>query len=141
MFEDKIDELVRSNYVLICACLAIMGIIIYLCFVGIHSGFTLRWIVEETHLVMILPTLMLFPIVFIIFIRTAFSNPGIVPRKVYGLGKNPQLVNTDAKNIPLDEEKTMTIYYCRSCFIHKPPKTVHCRFCNNCVEEFKIKYI
>ena len=31
LFEDKIDELVRSNYVLICACLAIMGIIIYLC--------------------------------------------------------------------------------------------------------------
>ncbi len=29
LFEDKIDELVRSNYVLICACLAIMGIIIY----------------------------------------------------------------------------------------------------------------
>ena len=30
LFEDKIDELVRGNYVLICACLAIMGIIIYL---------------------------------------------------------------------------------------------------------------
>lgn len=29
LFEDKIDELVRSNYVLICSCLAIMGIIIY----------------------------------------------------------------------------------------------------------------
>ena len=31
LFEDKIDELVRSNYVLICSCLALMGIIIYLC--------------------------------------------------------------------------------------------------------------
>lgn len=31
LFEDKIDELVRSNYVLICGCLALMGIIIYLC--------------------------------------------------------------------------------------------------------------
>ncbi|MBQ8473222.1 MAG: undecaprenyl-diphosphatase UppP [Bacilli bacterium] len=31
LFEDKIDSLVRSNYVLICASLAIMGIIIYLC--------------------------------------------------------------------------------------------------------------
>ena len=30
LFEDKIDELVRSNYVLICAALSIMGIIIYL---------------------------------------------------------------------------------------------------------------
>ncbi len=29
LFEDKIDELVRSNYVLICAALSIMGIIIY----------------------------------------------------------------------------------------------------------------
>ena len=29
LFEEKIDEIVRSNYVLICACLAIMGIIIY----------------------------------------------------------------------------------------------------------------
>ncbi len=31
LFEEKIDELVRSNYVLILVCLAIMGIIIYLC--------------------------------------------------------------------------------------------------------------
>ena len=31
LLEDKIDELVRSNYVLICGCLALMGIIIYLC--------------------------------------------------------------------------------------------------------------
>ena len=31
LLEDKIDELVRSNYVLICSCLALMGIIIYLC--------------------------------------------------------------------------------------------------------------
>ncbi len=31
LFEDKIDELVRSNYVLILSCLALMGIIIYLC--------------------------------------------------------------------------------------------------------------
>ena len=30
LFEDKIDELVRSNYVLICAALSVMGIIIYL---------------------------------------------------------------------------------------------------------------
>ena len=30
LFEDKIDELVRSNYVLICASLSIMGILIYL---------------------------------------------------------------------------------------------------------------
>ena len=30
LFEDKIDELVRSNYVLICASLSIMGVIIYL---------------------------------------------------------------------------------------------------------------
>lgn len=30
LLEDKIDELVRSNYVLICAALSIMGIIIYL---------------------------------------------------------------------------------------------------------------
>lgn len=31
LFEEKIDELVRSNYVLILSCLALMGIIIYLC--------------------------------------------------------------------------------------------------------------
>ena len=31
LFEDKIDELVRSNYILISCCLAVMGIIIYLC--------------------------------------------------------------------------------------------------------------
>ena len=30
LFEDKIDEVVRTNYVLICAALSIMGIIIYL---------------------------------------------------------------------------------------------------------------
>ncbi len=31
LFEDVVDEFFRSNYVLICICLAVMGIIIYLC--------------------------------------------------------------------------------------------------------------
>ena len=31
LFEDIVDEFFRSNYVLICICLAVMGIIIYLC--------------------------------------------------------------------------------------------------------------
>ena len=31
LFEEKVDELFRSNYILICLCLAIMGVIIYLC--------------------------------------------------------------------------------------------------------------
>ncbi len=31
LFEDTVDELFRSNYILICLCLAIMGVIIYLC--------------------------------------------------------------------------------------------------------------
>ena len=31
LFEEKVDELFRRNYILICLCLAIMGVIIYLC--------------------------------------------------------------------------------------------------------------
>ena len=105
-------------------------------FIAFHSAFTLRWIIEETHWVFVFPTIIIAPLLIIIMLRAGHANPGIVPRRVYGIGKNPPFVDSNALTVTLENGKEITLYHCRSCFFKKPPKTVHCRQCNNCVEEF-----
>ncbi|BFU25354.1 hypothetical protein conserved domain containing [Entamoeba histolytica] len=150
--EDKQKEFIRLNqsnyplsYPLFCFHLQTIGgkpyrliltIVILLVIVIIHSSFTLRWIIEETHELMIIPSVILITCVIISLFRTAFINPGILPRKVYGIGKNPQLVNTESRSIKMFENKEVTLYYCRTCFFKKPPRAIHCRICNNCIEHF-----
>ncbi|KAJ5068035.1 s-acyltransferase [Anaeramoeba ignava] len=73
---------------------------------------------------------------------TAFVNPGIVKRsplpeviqkKEY---ENKTLIYPEStKNIKIQDEN-FRLFYCSSCNIYRPPRTSHCRQCDQCVEKF-----
>ena len=59
---------------------------------------------------------------------TAFTEPGIIPRATDGLPITlRQFTKPGASTHHL---------YCQICNILRPPRTRHCRYCNNCVQVF-----
>lgn len=71
-------------------------------------------------------------VLLIIIIRhlwgAATRDPGIIPRDTSTphIHRIPQKLDADGK-----------LYkYCDTCNIYRPPRCKHCRFCDNCVEEF-----
>jgi hypothetical protein len=56
---------------------------------------------------------------------TAFTEPGIIPRR-----PPSKLLESLAPEI---REK---VQYCHTCRIVRPPRAKHCRYCDNCVEVF-----
>lgn len=61
-------------------------------------------------------------------IKTAFSDPGILPRNI---DSNP--INTYPRDVTL-RDGLIRIKYCEICQIFRPPRTSHCRLCDCCVD-------
>eukprot|EP01083_Nonionella_stella_P058986 154406_1 len=72
----------------------------------------------------------------ILLLVTTFTEPGIIPRAPKGTfcpqNENPYL---NAPKIEV-EGRLFALSYCSTCHIYRPPRTKHCRVCDNCVEEF-----
>mmetsp|Transcript_7781 Transcript_7781/g.19066 ORF Transcript_7781/g.19066 Transcript_7781/m.19066 type:complete len:332 (-) Transcript_7781:1619-2614(-) len=65
-------------------------------------------------------------------LRCAFTEPGILPRSSQAANKD--IIGDPPKHIVNGRE--VQLAYCSTCHIFRPPKTKHCRICDNCVEEF-----
>jgi len=68
-------------------------------------------------------TLMALSLIFLTI--TGLRDPGIIPRH-----PPSQLV----ESMPLEMKERMN--YCPTCHIVRPPRTKHCRHCNNCIQVF-----
>jgi len=67
--------------------------------------------------------LMILSLIFLVI--TAMRDPGIIPRQ-----PPSQLI----ESMPLEMKEKMN--YCPTCHIVRPPRTKHCRHCNNCIAVF-----
>ncbi|KAG2382341.1 hypothetical protein C9374_005543 [Naegleria lovaniensis] len=77
---------------------------------------------------------------------TSFTDPGIIPRRKYidqQFAQTGEEKTDDRKPEPpqfqkvhLENGQIVELKYCPSCEIYRPPRTSHCRRCNNCVERF-----
>jgi palmitoyltransferase ZDHHC9/14/18 len=78
-------------------------------------------------------------IIFITFILSSFSNPGIVPRNAdrpRELEHHLDLRGNPAHRYLRINDKTVKQKYCLTCNVYRPPRSKHCQFCDNCVLRF-----
>jgi hypothetical protein len=61
----------------------------------------------------------------------AFTEAGILPRQPKDTRQASNPNPTVMRN-----GKEVLLKYCETCQIYRPPRTVHCRACDNCIKEF-----
>merc|ERR1719387_2920167 len=76
------------------------------------------------------------------FVSTNLSDPGIFPRlrepitafdkarEEYRVRSPPRQIDVVSNGFPV------RLKFCTTCNIYRPPRTVHCRTCDNCVQKF-----
>jgi len=70
-------------------------------------------------------------------IKTAFTDPGIIPRKAVQRIENWSLPSQPPKFQDICiQGTTVRIKFCSTCKIFRPPRSYHCPICDNCVERF-----
>jgi hypothetical protein len=66
---------------------------------------------------------------------TAFTDPGIIPRRLVYQLFGPVPAEFDSVVMSLNDNG-VPYKYCGTCEIFRPPKSHHCAACDNCVEQF-----
>jgi len=109
--------------------LAIVGIpcVLFTIFVG--AEYCYRY--DEYHVV-IVGTILAFLSV-LSLLKTAFTDPGIIPRCNSSLSKDT--IPPRYQDICIDG-KIVRFKFCMTCKIIRPPRSFHCPICDNCVERF-----
>jgi len=98
------------------------------------------------YLVIILGTI-LFLLTMANLLRTACSDPGIIPRatekeaahmeqRIKDEEMRSGKINKPRIKLVTINGMTMKLKYCYTCRIFRPPRASHCSLCNNCVERF-----
>ncbi|EZG49267.1 DHHC palmitoyltransferase [Gregarina niphandrodes] len=79
----------------------------------------------------------------LMFLRTALSDPGILPRP--GVSLPAEVVSVLTMLTPVNPPKHQDVAvqghlfklkYCATCRMYRPPRCVHCSICDNCVLKF-----
>lgn len=73
-------------------------------------------------------------------LKTAFTDPGIIPRKDIN-NKDPKWSRQTLPIPPRYQDicvngTTVRLKFCSTCRIFRPPRSFHCPICDNCVERF-----
>ncbi|CAI1590097.1 hypothetical protein SEUBUCD646_0L02990 [Saccharomyces eubayanus] len=97
------------------------------------------WYTKNGYKVLVIFFYYFWIVTFISFIRTATSDPGVLPRNIHlgQLQNNYQIPQEYYNLITLPTHSSVhgdiTIKYCPSCRIWRPPRSSHCSTCNICV--------
>jgi len=94
---------------------------------------------DRFYPIVLLPALYVLTISFCLI--TSFMDPGIIPRPdaLHGEARewNPNYAPQNYVESNLNMGGTMkNLKFCNTCMIFRPPRSFHCRLCDNCVERF-----
>lgn len=113
---------------------------------GLFFVFDCPFLVQ--HLTVCIPVIgaVLFIFVLITLLQTTLSDPGILPRATpdeatdiekqideSGSGSHPSPPRT--REVVINGQ-VVKLKYCSTCKMFRPPRSTHCRVCDNCVERF-----
>ncbi|XP_055013587.1 palmitoyltransferase ZDHHC18-B-like [Boleophthalmus pectinirostris] len=113
---------------------------------GLFFVFDCPFLVQ--HLTMCVPVIggLLFVFVLITLLQTTLSDPGILPRATPDEAADIEKQIDESRNSsyqspPRTREveingQVVKLKYCPTCKMFRPPRTSHCRVCDNCVERF-----
>ncbi|EAR96667.2 DHHC zinc finger protein (macronuclear) [Tetrahymena thermophila SB210] len=103
---------------------------------------------KEPNFAQILITLILHLFCDYLLFKASTTDPGIIPKNVYCCSTDKELLDIPqipssgvgsnkiiASNLAI-QTSYLRIKICRTCGVHRPPRSMHCAFCNNCVENF-----
>lgn len=125
----------------------------------LFSIFTLPFLLNFLGKWVLVPTIALPLLIFIFAFKTGMSDPGIIPRYSAPRDKitlihneqkrevlifhelNPNhILAKEVINVQIDKPESewprISLKYCNTCQIFRPPHTSHCSRCDNCVEGF-----
>jgi hypothetical protein len=106
--------------------LVLVPSVLFLCTTGITLLQDSEWLFPEVGVAVGMT------ISLIMLSRTALSNPGIIPR-----ADEKSAVNLPPFRQPIMHGgQVTTLKFCETCHIYRPPRSVHCHLCDNCVEVF-----
>lgn len=103
---------------------------VFLIIVNMVMFFT--WVAAEIHAAVIVFCCIILVFVFGNLFCATFVEPGILPRAE----KNHWRLSTEPAPTTIVNGIEVPLKFCRTCNIFRPPRSKHCRDCDNCVEEF-----
>nr|XP_006815869.1 PREDICTED: probable palmitoyltransferase ZDHHC14-like [Saccoglossus kowalevskii] len=115
---------------------------------GLFFGFDCPYLAENLTPAIPIVAILLFLFVMATLLRTAFSDPGVIPRatpdEAADIEKQIEVPNPNnptyrppprVKEVIINGQ-TVKLKYCFTCKIFRPPRASHCSICDNCVERF-----
>lgn len=116
---------------------------------ALFHGFTSPYLWTEVSPVLPLVAGYFCVMTLVLVLRTAFMDPGIIPRaraseaerstpRAPNTTQHPPFNRTCELALPEGQARTklLSLKFCRTCNFYRPPRAVHCSQCNNCVDGF-----
>ena len=107
----------------------------FLLFTCPYALMLIIFIIERKNISICFPiivTTILYIIEILSTILGGFSDPGIMPRQ-----RKDYYYNTNKPSLKyVINGHIITLNYCYSCSLFRPPRTSHCSLCDNCVQRF-----